>query len=201
MSDKYLSKKYFLNGVYGVDTFTEVTELFRADYRAVKDTSKEEAIKLFQKYVLAITFRSSPKSISTSLSMLRKVIKEEGGKYQGDTLDCFWFYELHPFNSSERAKKLRELIKGIKSPFAGYEGAEDGESQLSNYADGDFISCILSTEIKDIKVSLPKDLTVKEAWGRVIVNYEKKSPIPRKYFYRGLEFDQKKSAIIFISKS
>lgn len=108
MNKKFYAKKYILEGLYGVDTFTEVSELFRLDYRAVKDTDEELARKLFQKYVLAITFRCSPKSIATNLSTLRKVIKEEGGKYELQTKDYFWFHNLYPFLSSERAKKLQK---------------------------------------------------------------------------------------------
>jgi len=105
MRKKFYTKKYILEGLYGVDTFTEVSELFRLDYREVKDTNQELARKLFQKYVLAITFRSSPNSISTNLGTFRRIIEEEGGEYKEQILDYFWFHRLYPFISEERAKK------------------------------------------------------------------------------------------------
>jgi len=193
MKKQHLSKKYFLKGIYGVDTFKEITELFRADYIAVKDTDKEKALNLFQKYVLAITFRSTPNSIRASLAILRKVIREEGGRYEEETIYSFYFYNLYPFISAERAKKERELINGIKSPFNDHE---DGLKPLYEYVDNEFISCILTGVEPIIKKSFKREITLKEAWERVILHYEKKVPNFETLIFKSVTVQDK---IIFLN--
>jgi len=108
-----MSKKYFLQEVYGVDTVSDVIDLFIADYNKVKDTNMIESRKLFQKYVLAMTYKSTATSIAGSLSRFRKAIREQGGKYEADTLDSFWFHELYIFNSDEAKKRKLEKDKNI----------------------------------------------------------------------------------------
>jgi hypothetical protein len=190
----YLRKKYLLNGIYGVDTFKEVKELFRADYIAVKDTDKEKSMELFRKYILAITFRSSPKSIATSLSRLRSVVKEEGGKYKTDTLNSFWLHNLHPFNSNESRKKEIELAKSIKSPFNDHI---DGSNCLSSYIDNEFISCVLTGIKPVIKKSFKQEVTIKEAWERLMLKYEKKVPNPQILIYKSVTLQDKKIVLEF----
>ena len=194
MKKKYLRKKYLLNGIYGVGTFKEVKELFRADYVAVKDTDKQKAMELFRKYILAITFRSSPKSIATSLSRLRSIIKEEGGKYEADTLKTFWLHNLHPFNSAESRKKEIELTKAIKSPFNNHK---DGKDALRKYIDMEFISCVLNDIEPIIKKSFKQEVTIKEAWERLILKYEKKVPNSQILIYKSVTVQDKKIVLEF----
>jgi hypothetical protein len=191
---KYLRKKYFLNGIYGVDTFKEVKELFRADYIAVKDTDKQKSMELFRKYILAITFRSTPRSIANSLSGLRKIIEEEGGIHKDSTLKGFWLYNLHPFNSAERRKKEIELSESIKSPFSEHI---DGKNALDSYIDIDFISCVLVGIEPVIKKSFKRDVTIKEAWGRLILKYEKKVPNSQILIYKSVTLQDKKIVFEF----
>jgi len=71
--------------VYGVETLEEILEVFRADYKAIKNIegtkseSLQRAINIFQRYLLAITYFYRVSSIQNNLQLFRKVIKEEGG--------------------------------------------------------------------------------------------------------------------------
>ena len=79
------SRADLFKSVYGVETTKEILEVFRADYKEIKnieDTKSESlqrAINIFQRYLLAITYLYKVSSIQNNLQLFRKVIKEEGG--------------------------------------------------------------------------------------------------------------------------
>ena len=81
--------------VYGVKTTKEILEVFRADYRQIKNTegtkseSLQRAINIFQRYLLAVTYLYKVSSIHNNLQMFKKIIKEEGGELEDYVLKAF----------------------------------------------------------------------------------------------------------------
>jgi predicted transcriptional regulator len=108
--------------VYGVETTKEILEVFRADYKNIKNIegtkseSLQKAINIFQRYLLAITFLYKVSSINNNLQAFKKVIKEEGGELEeyvsrafhlgggkGDTIPS-----IHKLLSAKTTKKIEE---------------------------------------------------------------------------------------------
>ena len=74
------------NTIYGADTLEGILKVFRADYNLIKNiegTNTEmykTSTKLFQRYLLAITYMYSISSIKNNLKKFKAVIKEESGE-------------------------------------------------------------------------------------------------------------------------
>lgn len=117
--------------VYGVESTTEILEVFRADYREIKNIegtkseSLQKAINIFQRYLLAISYLYKVTSINNNLQAFKKVIKEEGGELEeyvsrafhlgggkGDTIPS-----IHKLLSANTTKKVeeREANKSIST--------------------------------------------------------------------------------------
>jgi len=105
--------------VYGVGTVKEVSELFRADYKKLKNKKNgfDEVSGLFNKYVLAITFLYSIPSIKNNLGIFRKVINEEGGIWKETVKSSFYIFDVYKAVSDSTEQKLikkEENQKGLE---------------------------------------------------------------------------------------
>jgi len=105
--------------VYGVGTVKEVSELFRADYKKLKNKKNgfDEVSGLFNKYVLAITFLYSIPSIKNNLGIFRKVINEEGGIWKETVKTSFYIFDVYKAVSDSTEQKLtkkEENQKGLE---------------------------------------------------------------------------------------
>lgn len=108
--------------VYGVETTKEILEVFRADYRVIKNIegtkseSLQKAINIFQKYLLAISYLYKVSSINNNLQAFKKVIKEEGGEIEEQVSRAFHFGggkgdtipSIHKLLSANTTKKVEE---------------------------------------------------------------------------------------------
>lgn len=100
--------------VYGVDGQKEILEMFREEYRAIKDdpNANKEANSIFQRYVLSITYLYPVTSIKTNLSKFRSVISEEGGLWKEDVKHSFYIYDVWRSVSlrNEESRTKRESV-------------------------------------------------------------------------------------------
>jgi len=110
------TRKNTFKAVYGVPT-QEVLELFRADYKAIKNDEEAlaKARNLFQKYVLAITFLYSAPSIKNNLGAFRKVVNEEGGIWKETVKSSFYIFDVYKAVSEVSEQKLKEKEEAQKS--------------------------------------------------------------------------------------
>lgn len=111
-----------LKTVYGVETTKEILEVFRADYKEIKDIegtnreSLQRAINIFQRYLLAITYLYKISSINNNLQAFRKVIKEEKGEIEDYVLKAFHLgggkdskiQSIHKLLSSKVTEKVEQ---------------------------------------------------------------------------------------------
>jgi len=83
--------------VYGVETIKEISEQFREDYVKIKNKKNafDEVSKLFQKYVLSITFLYSMSSIKNNLGIFRKIINVEGGIWRDTAKTTFYIFDVY----------------------------------------------------------------------------------------------------------
>jgi len=90
-------RKETFKTVYGVETIKEVSELFRKDYNKIKNKKNgfDDVSKLFQKYVLSITFLYSIPSIKNNLGIFRKIINKEGGIWKETTKSTFYIFDVY----------------------------------------------------------------------------------------------------------
>lgn len=98
------------NTVYGVETIKEVSELFKAEYSKIKNKKNgfDDVSKLFQKYVLSITFLYSIPSIKNNLKIFRKIIESEGGIWKETTKSSFYIFDVYKAVSQNTDKKIQE---------------------------------------------------------------------------------------------
>jgi hypothetical protein len=124
---------------YGVDTFSKVLELFRADYKHNKNRAKENIYELYIKYSQAIFFLYSASSVRNNLVKFKKVIEAEKGRQMKNALDIF-------------------TVKGVYKPIAKRDHAEKivyHEAQKEDH--GHYKTHEeLSKQIKEIKEKIDK---------------------------------------------
>jgi hypothetical protein len=103
--------------VYGVETLIEVSELFRADYKKIKNDMQgiAKAMGLFQKYVLAITYMYSITTMKTNLTLFRNIIKKEGGLHEKTTIESFKIFDIYTVIKNDYDKKLIAKEKQSKA--------------------------------------------------------------------------------------
>jgi len=131
--------------VYGVESTKEILEVFRADYREIKNIegtkseSLQKAINIFQRYLLAITYLYKISSIHNNLQAFKKVIKEEGGELEEYTLKAFHF-------GGGKADKIPSIYKLLSA-----KTTKKIEEREVNEGNSDFE---VISEIKRVKVKL-----------------------------------------------
>jgi len=110
-------RKELFKAVYGVETLIEISELFRADYKKIKNDMQgiAKAMGLFQKYVLAITYMYSITTMKTNLTLFRNIIKKEGGLHEKTTTESFKIFDIYTVIKSDYDKKLTAKEKQSKS--------------------------------------------------------------------------------------
>jgi len=99
--------------IYGVETFSEILELFKKDYNKVKNTNAEKGKELFRDYSYAIYFMYTPSTIRNNLVKFKNVIKEAGGKYEKNIYNMFTVdavYAPIKKRDTERKEEKKELI-------------------------------------------------------------------------------------------
>jgi len=103
-------RKETFKTVYGVETIKEVSELFRKDYIKIKNEkdSLDEVFKLFQRYVLSITFLYSITSIKNNLGIFRNIINEEGGIHKETTKSSFYIFNVWGVADKKTKSKITE---------------------------------------------------------------------------------------------
>jgi len=142
--------------VYGVETVKEVSELFRIEYQELKNNKNafDEVSKLFQKYVLSITFLYSIPSIKNNLSIFRKIINKEGGIWKDATKSSFYIFDVYKavtnvtdskiakkesFNKSmafdvkSEIKRVQDMLKNKTYPIARNQNEEQVRSYFISY--------------------------------------------------------------------
>ena len=109
-----MNRKHFFKKVYGEnnDSLSDIIKLFIEDYNKVKDTDMIETRKLFQKYSLAIAYKADSSMIVGGLSRFKRAIRDNGGKYEKEALDSFWWWKIYDYNNSEvlRKKELKSTV-------------------------------------------------------------------------------------------
>ncbi len=103
--------------VYGVENIKEVSELFRTDYKKLKNKKNgfDEVSSLFQKYVLSITFLYSIPSIKNNLGIFRKIINEEGGIWKETTKSSFYIFDVYRAVTSITDKTITAKEENVKN--------------------------------------------------------------------------------------
>jgi len=77
-----------LKATYGADTLSGILDIFRDDYKSIKNIegtkseSLQRSINLFQRYLIPITYFYSLSSIKNNLKQFRAIIKKEGGELE-----------------------------------------------------------------------------------------------------------------------
>ncbi|MCK4440719.1 MAG: hypothetical protein KAU90_01845, partial [Sulfurovaceae bacterium] len=82
-------RREIFKSIYGVERMNDILELFRDDYKSVKNRSLEGVQNLYKKYSYAIFFMYSPSSIRNNLVKFKNIIKKEGGKYKANAIEVF----------------------------------------------------------------------------------------------------------------
>jgi hypothetical protein len=121
-SDTAKERSLLFEEIYGVSTINEILELFREDYKSVKNRSLKGVQALFKKYTYAIFYMYSPSTIRTNVVNFKNIIKEEGGKYEANALEAFKIDEVYVPLKKKDAKKKRELKRKVR----------EGESKSQN---------------------------------------------------------------------
>jgi len=99
--------------VYGVSIFSDVLELFEADYNRYKNKGFTKIQELYKHYSYAIFFMYSPSSIRNNLVKFKNVIKKNGGKYQSNALEAFTIDAIYsPIKAKDesRHEKVTEKV-------------------------------------------------------------------------------------------
>ena len=101
-------RKETFKAVYGVETIREVSELFKTDYREVKNDMQGVAkvMNLFQKYVLSITFMYSITTMKSNLTLFRNIIKKEGGVHEKTAMESFKIFDIYTVIKNQYDEKL-----------------------------------------------------------------------------------------------
>lgn len=81
--------------IYGESRMSGVLKVFRKEYKSVKNVSLVKVNKLFGRFSYAIYFQYSPSAIRNNLVKFKKVIEEEGGKFQAHALEQFTISEIY----------------------------------------------------------------------------------------------------------
>jgi hypothetical protein len=104
--------------IYGVSKMNDILELFRTDYKSVKNKSLEGVQKLYRDYSYAIFFMYSPSSIRNNIVKFKNIINEEGGKYKSNAIDSFTIKNIYtPLKKREKEvkKELKDEVRAGKS--------------------------------------------------------------------------------------
>ena len=137
--------------VYSVGTIEEISELFRADYRDVKNDMHgiAKAMNLFQKYVLSITFMYTITTMKTNLTLFRNIIRAEGGIHEKTVMEAFKIFDIYTVikDRYEDGLKKKELnskplafdvskeitrVRGLLSDDSNWERAISGTLVKNN---------------------------------------------------------------------
>ena len=124
---------------YGVNTFSEILELFRADYKHTKNKSKEAIYNLYIKYSQAIYFLYSTSSIRNNLVKFKKIIAEEGGRQERNALEIFAVRGVY--------KSIQKRDTREKKIY--HEAQKESKEHFKTHAE-------LSLQIKEIKEKIDK---------------------------------------------
>ena len=102
--------------IYGVSIFSDVLDLFEADYNRYKNKGLSKVQDLYNRYSYAIFFMYSPSSIRNNLVRFKNIIKKNGGKYQANALETFTIDAVYsPIKSKDEARKERVTEKVLNS--------------------------------------------------------------------------------------
>jgi hypothetical protein len=104
--------------IYGVSKMSDILELFRKDYKAVKNKNLDGVQKLYRDYSYAIFFMYSPSSIRNNLVRFKNIIIEEGGKYKANAIESFTIDSIYtPLKKKDREvkSKLKEEVRAGES--------------------------------------------------------------------------------------
>jgi hypothetical protein len=104
--------------IYGVSKMSDILELFRKDYKAVKNKNLDGVQKLYRDYSYAIFFMYSPSSIRNNLVRFKNIINEEGGKYKANAIESFTIDSIYtPLKKKDREvkSKLKEEVRAGES--------------------------------------------------------------------------------------
>jgi hypothetical protein len=88
-------REELFKSVYGVSTTKGILEVFRKDYREIKNIegtkseSLQLAINIFHRYILAVSFMYKVSSISNNIQAFKQVVREEGGELEEYVLRAF----------------------------------------------------------------------------------------------------------------
>jgi len=100
--------------IYGVSKMIDILDLFREDYKKVKNKSLSGVQKLYKDYSYAIFYMYNPSSIRNNLVRFKNVIREEGGKYEAIALEAFTVNNVYIPLKKKDAKKKRELKQKVR---------------------------------------------------------------------------------------
>jgi len=124
--------------IFGVSKMSDVLKLFRKDYNSCKNTSTVRVNKLFGKYSYAIYFLYSPSSIRNNLVKFKKVIEQEGGKFQSIALESFTIDNIYvPIKKKdiERKKELKQAERAEESESYNIENVKIVKEHIEELKD------------------------------------------------------------------
>jgi len=104
--------------IYGVDRMSDILDVFKKDYNLVKNRSLEGVQKLYKKYSYAIFFMYSPSSIRNNLVKFKKIISEEGGKYEANAIESFTIDSVYTPLKKKDIDTKKELKKEVRDGSA-----------------------------------------------------------------------------------
>jgi len=94
--------------IYGVSKMSDILELFRKAYNAVKNKNLDGVQKLYRDYSYAIFFMYSPSSIRNNLVRFKNIINEEGGKYKANAIESFTIDSIYtPLKKKDKEVKIK----------------------------------------------------------------------------------------------
>jgi uncharacterized protein YhbP (UPF0306 family) len=100
--------------IYGVSKMIDILDLFREDYKKVKNKSLSGVQKLYKDYSYAIFYMYNPSSIRNNLVKFKNIIKEEGGRYEAVALEAFTVDNVYvPLKKEDKTRK-QELKQKVR---------------------------------------------------------------------------------------
>ena len=177
---------------YGVDTFSQILELFREDYNQNKNKSKETVYDLYIKYSQAIFFLYSASSVRNNLVKFKKVIESEKGRQKKNAIDIFTIKGVYkPIKKRDYAEKViyYEAQKEDQSHFATHEDLSKKIREIKTLIDNR--SYVVAKNQKEEKVrtyhlAILIGLATGRRFSEIIKTLELSRNNKGKHYYHGL---------------